>query len=185
MLTNDIILAFNELGWRTYREGSERLTTFDLADRRVKLFIRLKQLTSTKKLICNNSVTTSVFSAACANILGRKDSYTPLIGGDEGLYRPDFTFEDIRALSKRLIDWVKIQDIGAALKDLRELQTDAKGAFPRRHLAALAIAGDVERLEYYQQSFASGDRLDFVPYISKEMIDRALDIARSAAKSSL
>jgi hypothetical protein len=34
-------------------------------------------------------------------------------------------------------------------------------------------------------SFASGDRLDFVPYISKEMIDRALDIARSVVKSSL
>ncbi len=49
---------------------------------------------------------------------------------------------------------------------------------PLRHLAALAIAGDVERLNSYKNSFEKGDRLGFVPYITVDMIDRAILIAQ-------
>ncbi len=48
---------------------------------------------------------------------------------------------------------------------------------PLRHLAALAIAGDVSCLANYQFSFEQGDRLGFVPYVTQNMIGRALLIA--------
>ncbi|MFV9439627.1 DUF6990 domain-containing protein [Pseudomonas aeruginosa] len=50
---------------------------------------------------------------------------------------------------------------------------------PLRHLAALAIAGDVSCLANSQFSFEQGDRLGFVPYITQDMIERALLIARN------
>ncbi|WP_425603185.1 DUF6990 domain-containing protein [Lysobacter soli] len=59
------------------------------------------------------------------------------------------------------------------------LPTDSKGAMPLRHLAALALAKDVPRLESYQRAFERGDRPGFVPYIQKKMIDRAVSLARS------
>jgi hypothetical protein len=49
---------------------------------------------------------------------------------------------------------------------------------PLRHLAALAIAGDLQTLSRYQRSFAHGDRLNFVPYITADLIDRALSLAQ-------
>jgi len=50
---------------------------------------------------------------------------------------------------------------------------------PLWHLAALALARDVARLDTYQRAFHRGERPGFVPYITTEMIDRALVLARS------
>jgi hypothetical protein len=184
MLKNDIVLAFKQLGWRIFRNEGERLASFDIQDTQIELVFRLYHLPLLKVLECNNSLTTLRFTIATAKISSKKNSHEPLIVANERLRQPDFTLEDIRALSARLIEWAKSQDIDAALQRLRALPTDAKGAYPRRHLAALALVGDVEKLEYYQRSFESGDRLGFVPYISKEMIDRAVEIAKDAAQST-
>ena len=55
---------------------------------------------------------------------------------------------------------------------------------PMRHLAALALAGDVAKLKSYQASFEAGDRLGFVPYITKDYIDRAVALAEKYAARS-
>ena len=86
--------------------------------------------------------------------------------------------ETVLRLSVEAISWAKCQDIEAGLTAYRSLPTDAKGEMPLRHLAALAIAGDVERLNSYKNSFEKGDRLGFVPYITVDMIDRAILIAQ-------
>lgn len=50
------------------------------------------------------------------------------------------------------------------------------------HLTALAWKGNLDKLIEYEESFAQGHRLGFVPMITADMIDRALDIAaRNAA----
>ncbi|RMQ97899.1 hypothetical protein ALP94_02834 [Pseudomonas savastanoi pv. glycinea] len=77
-------------------------------------------------------------------------------------------------MSESAISWARSQNIESGLMFYRNLPTDSKGAMPLRHLAALAIAGDVERLDGYKKSFEVGDRLGFVPYITDAMIDRAL-----------
>jgi hypothetical protein len=45
------------------------------------------------------------------------------------------------------------------------------------HLAALAWKGNLDKLIEYQESFKRGHRLSFVPMITADMVDRALDIA--------
>ena len=49
---------------------------------------------------------------------------------------------------------------------------------PLYHLAALSILGDAERLNEYLIYFQNGNRLGFVPYITEDMIYRALNISR-------
>jgi hypothetical protein len=94
------------------------------------------------------------------------------------LKKPFITRDDVVKHSDEAIAWAKSCDIDAGLKTLRELPTNSKGAFPRRHLAALAEAGDVETLTRYRDSFASGERAGFSAlYITDEFITRALEFA--------
>ena len=78
------------------------------------------------------------------------------------------------------MSWARSLNIESGLMVYRSLPTDSKGAMPLRHLAALAIAGDVERLDGYKKNFEMGDRLGFVPYITDGMIDRAVLKAKLA-----
>jgi hypothetical protein len=125
------------------------------------------------------SVSTKTFSSAAASIFGSKDDHEPIIvtnGVEEKV--ANFSANDVVRLSEGAISWGLSQDIQAGLAAYRELPTDAKGAMPLRHLAALAIAGDLQTLSGYQRSFAHGDRLNFVPYITADVIDRALSLAQ-------
>jgi len=79
------------------------------------------------------------------------------------------------------MSWAKKQDLSKALHDYALLPTDAPGARPIWHLAALAILKDVEKLKSYQDSFEAGDRLGFVPYVTKEYIERAVVLAKDTA----
>lgn len=90
----------------------------------------------------------------------------------------ELSFDVIVRLSQCAISWASVQDIEKGLAIYRALPTHSKGALPLRHLAALAVAGDVERLAKYQFSFVQGDRLGFVSYVTQEMISRALSLAQ-------
>jgi len=74
-------------------------------------------------------------------------------------------------------------DLAEALDLNINLPTDSKGSAPLLHLAALAILGRVDRLKSYRTSFETGDRLGFVPYITKDFIDRAVVLAEEYAAS--
>ncbi|MDR6634244.1 hypothetical protein J2X72_003054 [Phyllobacterium sp. 1468] len=185
MLQNDVFLAFKELGWKIGRdEVGERLASYSLGDVEITIIMRLEPRRIGKRLLIYKSVGLCKLDAIIGDISDRKPVHVPIITGDEDIRQLEFGFSDIRSLSKRLIEWGEGQDIKAALRKLRELPTDAKGAFPRRHLGALALAGDVGRLKFYQQAFERGDRLGFVPYVSKDMIDRAVEIAKAATAVS-
>jgi hypothetical protein len=45
------------------------------------------------------------------------------------------------------------------------------------HLAALAWSGDTATLRQYQDAFAAGNRLNFVPMFDRPMIDRAVELS--------
>jgi len=125
-----------------------------LDDITVESIITLGPTTGGKLLTSSPSVSIDDFDSAVATIsLAKKDHASLIVGGDERIRQLEFRFEDIQALSARLIDWARQQDVDAALKKLRELPTDAKGRMPRLHLVALALAGDTDRLRFYQESF--------------------------------
>jgi uncharacterized protein DUF6990 len=125
------------------------------------------------------SVSSVGFSQAVNHICNRTIGYSPIIVSNfapEKIVSP--SSKDVTKLSKQAVDWAKEQDINIGLLKYKELPTNAKGAMPLRHLAALSLAGDVDKLKSYQDSFKRGDRVGFVPYISCEMIGRAIEIAQ-------
>ncbi|OQR32241.1 hypothetical protein BWR15_20275 [Pseudomonas sp. T] len=125
------------------------------------------------------SISSKEFSEAVDFILGESSRYTPVVVSNEAPEKlPEFSSDDVIRLSERAMSWARSQSLDAGLAVYRNLSTASKGAMPVRHLAALAIAGDVGCLAGYKESFQKGDRLGFVPYITSSMIERALLVAQ-------
>jgi hypothetical protein len=89
--------------------------------------------------------------------------------------KQDYGLEDIANMSSQAIEWALNVDIESCLAELRAQPISAIG--PHRHLTSLAVAGDVKTLGHYRDRFAAGDRMDCVPYITIDYINRALDLA--------
>lgn len=124
------------------------------------------------------SVSSIGFSEVAGFIIGERGRYTPIIVSRDPPEKISvLTPSNVLLMAEKAMAWALNQDLNAGLATYRNLPTDSKGAMPLRHLAALAIAKDVDVLGSYRKSFEDGNRLGFVPYITKDMIDRALLIA--------
>lgn len=179
---NRVVAVLSELGWRAGKdEVGDRFCVLKLDDRQILVLPTVRKASDHLRVTLMPSISTEGFTSAISYI--REDSqggHEPLIVSREPVTKlPNLTREDVVRLSESAISWAKAQDIEQGLSAYRGLPTDSKGAMPLRHLAALALAKDVPRLESYQRAFEQGDRLGFVPYIQKEMIDRAVSLARS------
>jgi hypothetical protein len=168
------------LGWRAGRdEVGDNFAVITRGEVQLRVIPFIGKRADHFRVAFMASVSTKTFSGAAAFIFGSKNDHEPIIvtGGLEEKFA-NFSANDVVRLSEDAISWGFSQDIEAGLVACRALQTDAKGAMPLRHLAALAIAGDVQTLSIYQRSFARGDRLNFVPYITADLINRALSLAQ-------
>jgi len=170
------------LGWLCRKdEAGDYFCLMDVEGAQVQIIPAIGKRSDHFRVSFMPSVSTKRFTAAAAFILGEAEDHEPVIvSNDVPEKMVGFSLDDVVRLSQDAISWAEAQDMEKGLAAYRELPTDSKGAMPLRHLAALAVAGDVERLTSYKQSFEWGDRLGFVPYITQDMIDRALLIARDA-----
>lgn len=175
------------MGWSIYvDEVGDKVAHFVLDDRIVDIIYGIKKFSQDEQYEAIISTSTSKFSEACMEIRGRGGSYTPLASAKKGLQiRAQEILEDhVRQASDDAIEWARAQDLKSALQEYAELPTSAPGARPVWHLAALAVLGDIERLRFYQKCFEAGDNCGFVPFITKDYIDRALSLAQRFSSSS-
>ncbi|EJN16396.1 hypothetical protein PMI36_06129 [Pseudomonas sp. GM79] len=180
MKEKEILPALEELGWRCGKdEAGDYFCLMDIGKEQVQIIPSIGKRPDHFRVSFMPSVSTKDFTAAAAFILGEARSHVPIIVSNDVPERVvDFSLGNVVRLSQAAISWANAQDIEQGLAFYRHLSTDAKGARPLWHLAALAIAGDVGRLSSYQRSFELGDRLGFVPYINAQMLERALLVAR-------
>ncbi|WP_137718421.1 DUF6990 domain-containing protein [Methylobacillus flagellatus] len=80
-------------------------------------------------------------------------------------------------LMTEVLNELKAEKISCLIDEFKSTRPDSPSMPQIRHLAALAWSKDDETLEEYQATFAAGGRLNFVPMITKAMIDRALEVA--------
>lgn len=180
MKIKEILPVFESLGWSCGKDDvGDHFCLMCLEGAQVQIIPTIGKRSGYFRISLSPSVSSEEFTAAAAFILGRDGGHEPIVVSSvmpEKLI--ELNFEVIVRLSQSVISWASVQDIEKGLAVYRALPTDSKGALPLRHLAALAVAGDVERLAKYQFSFVQGDRLDFVPYVTQEMISRALSLAQ-------
>lgn len=184
---------FKAHDWLSRRdEAGDLILTLPLEDRVLSIIPTLrktyidKTYTLTEETFsCMHSVTTEKFNHAITFMDSTDKGGYPIVSS---VWEPDaikiqkesIVAEDIIKFIPVLIDWAHAADIEEGLKEYRNLPTNSVGSRPLLHLAALACHGDVDVLVRYQHSFELGDRLGFVPYVTKDMIDRAIEYAKQA-----
>lgn len=172
-------------GWSIYTdEVGDKVAHYILHDRIVQIIYGLDRIRDQQKFGAMLSLTTDAFSSACQAINPRSGKGAPFVRAWKRLdiRAPEILEEHVRQASDEAIAWAQAQDLDKALQDHAALPTNAPGARPIWHLAALALLGEVEKLKSYQASFEAGDRLGFVPYVTKDYIDRAVEFAEKLAK---
>jgi hypothetical protein len=73
--------------------------------------------------------------------------------------------------------WARSIDLKELLDSLAIERPDRPSTPQINHLVALALLGNFNILDDYSKSFAQGKKMNFVPMITKEAIDAALDVA--------
>lgn len=180
MNITDIDVALESFTWTVeVDEVGDSFATNRLKDRTIQWIYSLDVVRGEQKLGGMFSLSTDEFSNACSLIFGEKDVYYPLVRSLKRLdiRATELTEEHIKHATDIILLWAKTQDLNKALNDYALLPTDAPGARPIWHLAALAILGNVEKLRSYSAGFRAGDRQGFAPYVTEEQINRALAIA--------
>jgi len=171
------------IGWQTYKEEGDRGAYFQLPDRTVDIGYEIKRFIDEQKFSVGLSLSTDAFSAICSRIRDEKNAYWQLIKAWNwpGIYAPEIKEEHIHQASNAALDWAKQQDLQQGILERAALPTSSYGVRPIFHLAALVLLGDIEKLKSYQACFAADDRLDFNPHITKDHIDRAVELAEQYA----
>lgn len=172
---DDLMKIIEGLGWkRQVDEVGDNFFWLDLGDRIVTVIPHIRKRHDYFQMSFMPSVTTSEFSEAASVLMNKNDvQHTPIA---VMLEKPEkassFGEGDIDALLVKIITWAKSEDVASGLDKYRALPTDCVGAKPMRHIAALALAGDVKKIEEYSFSFKAGNRLGFVPYITESMLGK-------------
>lgn len=176
MKVKEILPILKDCGWQCHKdEVGDYFCLMDIDERLAQIIPAIGKRTDHFRVSFMPSVSTRSFTSAVELIFGEAKGYVPIVVSNDIPEKiANFSAADVVRLSQAAIGWAVSQDIEQGLAAYRALPTDSKGALPLRHLAALAIAGDKKKLENYKCSFEHGDRLGFVPYISLEMVERAL-----------
>ena len=176
----EITNVLKSLGWSISRdEVGDRLASYRLSDRTADIIYGLKKVPDKQQLWVMRSTSTDAFSSACAKVDPGYGMSAPLVTpwNNPDIRASSILEEHVRLASEEAILWAREQDLEKALREHADLPTGAPGARPIWHLAALALLGDIAKLKSYQASFEGGDRLGFVPYVTKGYIDRAVSLA--------
>jgi hypothetical protein len=176
----DLVEAFAARGWRiSYDETSQPSAELRLGDR--VLVSLLTKRSPNSPFYTAGWITTDALSIAYTVMLHprkRRAESTPLVSSPYIEINRQVAFdEDIDGACAAWMDWARGVDLDAGIAALLDKDANRSGAMPARHLAALAVTGNVEVLETYRQAFAQGDRLGFVPYIMADHIIAALGFA--------
>lgn len=97
---------------------------------------------------------------------------------------PEQAPEAFRSLVSSALTFIRALSLSDMVGEFKATLPDRPSGRQLFHLAALAWDGDYSTLGDYQRIFAQGKRLNFVPMITRRMIDSALAIANKRFAAS-
>ncbi len=168
------------LGWKLSRdEVGDRFGTYHLSDREVCASYSLTSLPGEQMLTMQPAVQIGAFSDACARIRADGNRDDPLVVDwwFPDASAPEIHEHHVRIVSEKAIAWAQEVDLYQALCNHAKFPTFPGAGHKIWHLAALAVLGDVGRLNSYLESFDTGDHARFGTYIKREHVQTALRIA--------
>lgn len=179
MKNQDIHQILKENGWTVKRVDSDYIGLYCLDDKIIRLIPSIKK-GSVFYFSFSPSISSQGFSKIAAYICNdkkRNPHYHVLSMPEKILETAEIDRDFIEENLKKIIFWAKNQDLSKGINDYVKLPTDSKGIWPLMHLAALAFTKDKEKLLTYLSNFKIGNNMKFVPYITQDYIERAIQMA--------
>ncbi|WP_375705251.1 DUF6990 domain-containing protein [Bartonella sp. AA86SXKL] len=178
---NKVAEQLKEMGWTVYRDKNyDRNTYFISKDRIINIMYSLQSDEEEPIVAFKASLSTLGFSTAHREIFYNMPQYIALKEAEE-VYTVSSTELDegkLKQISADILEWADRQNVNQIIYDYAALPTNSELDLVARHLIALVLIGDVEKLKSYKENFRKGNPLGFVEEISKYRIDNLLTLAR-------
>lgn len=179
MTENDVLNVLSAMGWSVSTDDCDvNYGTITLQDRVVQVIPTIGLRADHFRVSFMPSVSTKLFSLVVGSIAEIPVSNTPITRMQEHVSKiRTLDAVQVSGFHQRILSWAKSVDIDAGLQVYRHLSLESEGAMPLRHIAALALFGDCERLKGYRERITAGDRIGVANYITSELLDRAIAIS--------
>ncbi|ARS69609.1 DUF6990 domain-containing protein [Sinorhizobium meliloti] len=176
------LAEFKLLGWTASREkqSGDAVLSMDEGDNELQAVLQIRQLLCDQTMYFGISSGLKSYTSIFGRIAGIKQTHMWLLQNCVKRRAAEISRKEIEMVSREAIEWWQAQDNFTEVKALSGPPPD-NGQSQLKHLTALAYLGDFSTLMDYQEIFRRGKRLNFVPMIKPEMIDRAIDIALEKA----
>ncbi|ACS51830.1 hypothetical protein Bgr_17050 [Bartonella grahamii as4aup] len=187
-LSSQVLITFNKvaeqlkvMGWTVYRDKNyNRNAYFISKDRIINIMYNLQSDEEEPIVAFKASLSTLSFSTAHREIFYNMPQYIALKEAEE-VYTVSSTELDegkLKQISADILEWADRQNVNQIIYDYAAFPPDSELDLVARHLIALVLIGDVEKLKSYKENFRKGNPLGFVEEISKYRIDNLLTLAR-------
>ncbi|UNF44463.1 hypothetical protein MNL07_02955 [Bartonella krasnovii] len=178
---NRIAEQLKEIGWTVYRDKNyDRNAYFINKDRIINIMYSLQSDGEEPIVAFKASLSTLGFSTAHREIFYNMPQYTALKEAEE-VYTVSSTELDggkLKQICADILEWAEQQNVNQIIYDYAAFPPDSELDLVARHLIALVLIGDIEKLKYYKENFRKGNPLGFVEEISKYRVDNLLTLAR-------
>ncbi|WP_375655429.1 DUF6990 domain-containing protein [Bartonella sp. AA83SXKL] len=178
---NKVAEQLKEMGWTVYRDKNyDRNTYFISKDRIINIMYSLQSDEEEPIVAFKASLSTLGFSTAHREIFYNMPQYIALKEAEE-VYTVSSTELDrgkLKEICTDILEWADRQNVNQIIYDYAAFSPDSELDLVARHLIALVLIGDVEKLKSYKENFRKGNSLGFVEEISKYRIDNLLTLAR-------
>ncbi|WP_039759048.1 DUF6990 domain-containing protein, partial [Bartonella queenslandensis] len=187
-LSPQILITFNKvaeqlkaIGWTVYRDKNyDRNAYFISKDHIINIVYSLQSDREEPIVTFKVSLSTLGFSTAHKEIFYNMAQYIALKESEE-VYTVSSTELDkskLKQICADILEWAEQQNVNQIIYDYASFPPDSELDLVARHLIALILIGDVEKLKFYKESFRKGNPLGFVEEISKYRVDNVLTLAR-------
>ncbi|WP_254474885.1 hypothetical protein [Bartonella sp. B1098] len=178
---NKVAEQLKQMGWTVYRDKNyNRNAYFISKDRIINIMYSLQSDGEELIVAFKASFSTLGFSTAHREIFYNMPQYTALKEAEE-VYTVSSTELDegkLKQICTDILVWAERQNVNQIIYDYVAFPPDSELDLVARHLIALVLIGDIEKLKSYKENFRKGNPLGFVEEISKYRVDNLLSLAR-------
>ncbi|WP_039760111.1 DUF6990 domain-containing protein [Bartonella queenslandensis] len=183
---NTVSEQLKRRGWTVYRDKNYARNAYLInKDRIINIVYNLDKQEETPVITFKASVSTLGFSTAHRYMFPGLPQYIALKESEEVYTISAAQVEEnqLSPLIADIIGWADRQNVNQMIYDYAALPPNHEDVYlVARHLIALILIGDVEKLKFYEENFRSGNSSGLVKGISKYGIDKALMLARGYRK---
>ncbi|WP_019220840.1 DUF6990 domain-containing protein [Bartonella senegalensis] len=178
---NKVAEQLKQMGWTVYRDKNYNCNAYFInKDRIINIMYSLQSDEKEPIFAFRASLSTLGFCSAHREIFYNMPQYIALKEAEE-VYTVSSTELDegkLKQICTDILVWAEQQNVNQIIYDYVAFPPDSELDLVARHLIALVLIGDIEKLKSYKENFRKGNPLGFVEEISKYRVDNLLSLAR-------